>query len=198
MEFNYLEFLNNFQYNSILILSFFFICFCTLILKYITNGASNKLLFSTYRSSLLNPLTYVRFFTHILGHQSWKHFSNNFILILLVGPIIEEKYGTENLLIMILITAFVTGVVHNLISKNRLLGASCINFMLIVLSSFTNLEIGKIPITFILIFLFYIVDEIIDTILQKDDNISHMGHVIGAICGCVFGFYLMHYNSFFS
>ena len=196
MEFNYLNFLNNFQYNSILILSFFFICFCTLILKYITNGASNKILFSTYRSSLLNPLTYIRFFTHILGHQNWKHFSNNFILILLVGPIIEEKYGTENLLIMILITAFVTGVIHNLLSKNRLFGASCINFMLIVLSSFTNLETGKIPITFVLIFLFYIVDEIIDTITQKDDNISHMGHVIGALCGCIFGFYFMHYNSF--
>lgn len=189
-SYEYLEFLKNFQYNSILILSFFFICLCTLILKYVTNGSSNKLLFSTYRSSPFNPLTYVRLFTHILGHQNWKHFSNNFVLILLIGPIIEEKYGTQNLLIMIAITAVSAGIIHNLISKNRLLGASCITFMLIVLSSFTNLQTGKIPITFILIFLFYIVDEIIDGIFEND-NISHMGHIIGAICGCIFGFYFM-------
>ena len=60
--------------------------------------------------------------------------------------------------------------------------------MLIVMSSFVNIEAGKIPITLVLIFIFYIVNEIIDGIFKKD-NISHAGHIIGAICGCIFGFY---------
>ena len=62
--------------------------------------------------------------------------------------------------------------------------------MLIILSSFTNLQAGKIPLTLVLVFLFYIVNEIIDGIIKKD-NVSHLGHIIGAVCGCLFGFYLV-------
>lgn len=185
-----MEYLEYFQYNSVLILSFFFISLLALILKYVTKGFTNNLLFSTYRSSPLNPLTYVRLFTHVLGHQDWKHFSNNFVYILLIGPIIEEKYGTLNLLGMILITAGIIGIINNLFTKNKILGASSIVFMLIVLSSFTNIQAGKIPITLILIFIFYIVNEIINGVFKKD-NVSQMGHLLGAVCGCVFGFYFM-------
>ena len=192
-----MELINYLQYNSVLILTFFFLSFAALILKYITMGSSNRYLFSSYRSSLLSPLTYVRFFTHILGHSDWKHFSNNFLYILLIGPMIEEKYGTINLLIMMLITAGVTGIINHMIGRKRILGASGIVFMLIMMSSFVNIQIGKIPITLILIFVFYIVNEIIDGVLKKDD-VSHAGHIIGAICGTIFGFmYFYQGNTFF-
>lgn len=190
-----MELVNYFQYNSVLILTFFFASFAVLILKYITLGKSNDLLFSSYRSSLLNPFTYIRLFTHILGHSDWKHFSGNFLYILLIGPMIEEKYGTMNLLIMILITAGVTGIINHLSGKKKILGASGIVFMFIILSSFVNIEAGKIPITLILIFIFYIVNEILDGIF-KDDNVSHVGHIIGAICGCVFGFMYFQNSNF--
>ena len=176
------------SYNSVLILTYFFICLISYILNILSSGKTNDLLFSSYRSSLLNPLTYLRFFTHIIGHENWKHFSGNFLYILLIGPMIEEKYGTINLLIMIIITAGITGIINSLFTKKKILGASGIVFMLIVLSSFVNLETGKIPITLIMIFLFYIVNEIIDG-LFKNDKVSHLGHLIGAICGIVFGFY---------
>ena len=182
-----MEYLGYFQYNSVLILSYFFISFVALILKYLTGGKTNDWFFSSYRSSPLNPLTYIRMVTHVLGHQDFKHFSNNFVYILLIGPIIEEKYGTRELLMMIIITAIVIAIINLLFSKNRILGASGIVFMLIVLSSFTNLQTGKIPVTLIMIFLFYIVNEIIDGIFKKD-NVSHLGHILGAVCGCVFGF----------
>ena len=77
-----MELINYLQYNSVLILTFFFISLGALILKYITMGSSNKILFSSYRSSLANPLTYIRMFTHIFGHSDWKHFSGNFLYIL--------------------------------------------------------------------------------------------------------------------
>ena len=67
--------LKYFQYNSKLILSYFFISFVVLVLSWITNKKSNDLLFSTYRSSIFNPMTYIRLFTHVLGHDNWKHFS---------------------------------------------------------------------------------------------------------------------------
>ena len=149
-----MELINYLHYNSVLILTFFFVSFAALILKYITLGASNKILFSSYRSSFANPLTYVRMITHVFGHSDWKHFSNNFIYILLIGPMIEEKYGTINLLIMILITAIITAIINNIVGRKRILGASGIVFMLIMLSSFANIQSGKIPITLILMFIF--------------------------------------------
>ena len=69
-----MEYLGYFQYNSVLILSYFFISFVALILKYLTGGKTNDWFFSSYRSSPLNPLTYVRMVTHVLGHQDFKHF----------------------------------------------------------------------------------------------------------------------------
>lgn len=184
-----MEVLNYLQYNSVLILSYFFLSFGVLVLSYFTKKKSDNLLFCSYRSSIFNPLTYVRLFTHVLGHDGWKHFSNNFLYILLIGPMIEEKYGTLHLLIMILITAGVTGVINSLVGRKRILGASGVVFMFIVLSSFVNIEAGKVPITLILIFLFYIVNEILDGLFKKD-NVSHLGHLIGAVCGFVFGFYI--------
>ena len=115
---------------------------------------------------------------------------NNFLYILLIGPMIEEKYGSINLLIMILITAAVTGIINSIIGKYRLLGSSGIVFMLIILSSLVNLKSGMIPITLILIFIFYIANEIFSGLFKKD-NVSHLGHIIGAICGCIYGFYIM-------
>ncbi len=184
------EALKYLSYNSVLIISYFIICLISYILNIVTNSKTNDVLFSSYRSSLLNPLTYIRFFTHVIGHENWKHFSSNFLYILLIGPMIEEKYGTVNLLIMMLITAGITGLINSIFSNKKILGASGIVFMLIVLSSFVNLEAGKIPITLILIFIFYIVNEIIDG-LFKNDKVSHLGHLLGAVCGFIFGFYWM-------
>lgn len=182
-----MELINYFQYNSILILTYFFLSVGTLILKYVTLGKSNTILFSSYRSSPFNPLTYIRLFTHVLGHENWKHLSNNFLYILLIGPMLEEKYGTYNLLVMILITAAIIGIINSILGNKRILGASGIVYMFIIMSSFVNIQTGKVPITLILIFIFYIVNEIIDGMF-KEDNVSHLGHIIGALCGGFFGY----------
>ena len=178
--FNYLE------YNSLIILSFFFISLISLILNILTKGKSNDLFFSTYRSSLLNPLTYLRLVTHIFGHANWNHFTHNFLYILLIGPMIEEKYGSLNLLIMILITATIIGLFNSIFTRNKILGASGITFMLIVLSSFVNFSTNKIPLTFILIVLFYVVDEI--RLLGAKDSVSHGSHFLGALCGFIISY----------
>ncbi len=176
------------QYNSLVILSYFFLSLFVLLLGYISKGKSTYF-FSSGRGKAFSLVTYVRMFTHILGHADWNHFRNNFIYILLVGPMIEEKYGSLPLLKMILITAFVTALINIIFSKKDILGASGIAFMLILLSSLVNIQSGKIPLTFILIFFFYVVSEVIDGIFKKD-NISHLSHLIGAICGFVYGYYL--------
>lgn len=183
-------YLSYFQYNSVVILTYFFICLGIMLIHQITGGESTKHFFSTSSSSsLLNPITYVRFITHIFGHGDWNHFMHNFLYILLVGPMVEEKYGSYNLIIMIGICAVVDAIINKLFCPNtRTYGASGIVFMLIVLSSFVNIEAGKIPLTLVLIVLFYLVDEVFKGLFKKD-NVSHLGHLIGGVCGIVFGFY---------
>ena len=181
------------QYNAVVILSYFFICLVILILDKLVQGRLVNNLFSTGRNdSLLNPLTYFKLISHSLGHSSWEHLYNNFLKILLIGPLIEEKYGSLNLLIMIILTSLIIGIINRIFSKNRILGASGIAYMLIVLCSFVNIESGKIPITVVLIILFFVVDEIINLLKRKKDGISHLGHVTGAICGILLGILSMN------
>ncbi|MFI3175643.1 MAG: rhomboid family intramembrane serine protease, partial [Bacillota bacterium] len=86
------------SFNSPVVLIFVFVCAGTLVLNTVTGGWSNQYLFSVYRSSLMDILSYVRVFGHIVGHANFAHFFNNITLILLVGPLLEEKYGGANLL----------------------------------------------------------------------------------------------------
>lgn len=134
-----------------------------------------------------NPLTWPRLFTHVLGHAGWEHYIGNFMLILLIGPILEEKYGSKDLLFMILFTAAITGILQIILFPGQvLLGASGVVFMLIILGSITNYQAGKIPITFILVMILYIGKEVFASF--GADQVSQFAHIIGGICGAVFGF----------
>ncbi len=137
--------------------------------------------------SFSNPLTWPRLFTHVLGHAGWEHYVGNFMLILLIGPILEEKYGSKDLLLMIVFTAFITSILQIVIFPNQvLLGASGIVFMLIILGSITNYQAGKIPVTFILVMVLYVGKEIYSSF--GADQVSQFAHIIGGICGAIFGF----------
>lgn len=181
--------LKKIKYNSPVILSFTLLSFCILILGYFTSGVSTSLLFCVYRSSPLDPLFYIRLFTHVLGHVDWQHFLNNFMLILLVGPMLEEKYGSKKLLGMIMFTAFITGLMNVFFFNTALLGASGIVFMMILLSSFVNMRTGGIPLTLILVATAYIGNEIMSGMISQD-HISQLTHIVGGICGCGLGFIL--------
>ena len=122
-------------FNSPVVLGFIFICLAVLILGYATLGMSNELLFMTYHSGLTNPMTYIRFFTHVLGHSGWEHYIGNAAYILLLGPMLEEKYGSKKLLQVIVITALVTGVMNYILFPQvALCGASGVVFAFIILS----------------------------------------------------------------
>lgn len=188
-----MKLLKKVQYNSPVVLTFTFIALIAMILGMITGKNSTALLFSVYRDSLLNPLFYLRLFTHVLGHADWGHYTSNFMIILLIGPILEEKYGSKKILYMIILTAFITGLINVIFfPTSALLGASGIAFMLILLSSFTNFKSGTIPLTFIVVSIAYIGNEIMKGVFSND-NISQITHIIGGICGAFFG-YLMSKN----
>lgn len=179
--------------NSPVILGFTMICLIALILSQITAGITNNLFFSVYHSSLMNPLTYVRFIGHIFGHAGWEHFIGNIMLILVVGPLLEEKYGSWNMVFVIISTAIVTGLVNYIFFPNiQLLGASGIVFAFILLSSITSIREGSIPLTFILVTVVYIGGQVYDGVFMKD-NIANLTHILGGIMGAGLG-YIMNKN----
>ncbi|MBR4374367.1 MAG: rhomboid family intramembrane serine protease [Treponema sp.] len=184
------------SFNSPVILIFTLLCFAVLILGIITKDITTVSFFSVYRSPLFNPLTYLRMFTHVLGHAGWEHFFSNITMILVIGPLLEEKYGSENILFVILATALATGIVHFIFFPGiRLLGASGVVFAFILLSSFTSTEEGKIPATFILVAVIYLGQQIFSA-LFVNDNISNLGHILGGIVGSVLGF-IMNKNKMY-
>ncbi len=176
------------SFNSPVILSFTAISFTALLLGYVTKGASTDALFSVYRSSLLDPLTYVRLIGHVFGHAGWEHFIGNIMLFLVVGPLLEEKYGSYNILFVMLVTALVTGIGNCIFFPGRqLLGASGVVFAFILLSSFTSYKGGSIPLTFILVAVIYLGQQVYEGIFLQD-NVSNLTHIFGGVIGAGLGY----------
>lgn len=178
--------MNKITFNSPVILSFVLISGIALIANYMTLGWSNTMFFTIYRTSFTDPLFYLRLFTHVLGHAGWEHYYSNMILILLVGPILEEKYGSWQLLSVIVAVALVTGIVHILLPEDSgLLGASGVVFAFILLASVTGTGKG-LPVTLIVAAALYISKEIYTGIISHD-SISQLTHIIGGSIGAVYG-----------
>jgi len=148
------------------------------------------LVFSTHAASFSDPLTYLRLFTHVLGHSGVEHLVSNMMLILLLGPALEEKYGAKNLILMILTVALVTGLLHNLLfPATLLLGASGVAFAMILLTSFSGFRDGEIPLTFILVAVLYLGRQIWQGITVRD-QISNLSHIAGGLVGSCAGWLL--------
>jgi membrane associated rhomboid family serine protease len=136
-----------------------------------------------------NIRNWVTLVTHVIGHANWTHLVSNFSFILLIGPILEEIYGTFPVLLMIFITALVTGVLNVLLFTTGLLGASGVVFMMILLASFTNFNKGEIPLTFILVLILFVGKEIFNMFGNSNGNISEFAHIAGGFIGSLFGFF---------
>ena len=176
------------RYNAPTTLTFTFLCALVLVLSMIFPGLA-KAWFSVPGRGGFDPQSvraYVRLVSHIFGHADINHFLSNFAFILLLGPILESTYGSRGLVIMIAITALVTGVLNILIFPTGLMGASGIVFMMILLASFTNFNKVELPLTFILVMVLYLGREVLNAF--KDNNISEFGHIIGGLCGSIFGY----------
>jgi membrane associated rhomboid family serine protease len=180
------------KYNAPTTLTFAFVCAVVLILNQtILKGiAPSQSLFAVGPRgsfSVKSVRCGITLFTHVIGHADWNHLISNFSLILLIGPILEANYGSRALLLMIACTALITGVLNTLLFPSYLMGASGIVFMMILLASFTNFNEGEIPLTFILILILYIGREVFNSFRQ--DNISEFAHIVGGLCGSLFGFF---------
>lgn len=180
--------INKIKFNAPTVLTFTILSFIVLLISQMTDGEFAMKYFSSYRGSLASPLTYFRTVSHVLGHANFQHWFYNMSLILVIGSMLEEKYGSLIIAESILITALVTGIINMVFFSTALLGASGVVFMMIVLGSISGIkEDGEIPLSFILVLLMYIGQEVYQGVVNVD-NISQLTHIIGGLSGAVLGF----------
>lgn len=158
-----------FTFNSPVILSFSLLCVAFLLINPLAEKLATLPMFG------------------IFIHANWQHMFGNLMLLLLIGPIVEEKYGSLITSTMIILTALITWGINDFLFPNEIIiGASGIVFMFIMLAPITNIKGKEIPITLILVALIYLGQEIVNSF--KDDNISQFGHIVGGVCGIIFGY----------
>lgn len=176
------------SYNAPVTLTFALLCLLVLGIDNLTGGWVTANLCSVYRCSLNNVWAFLRFFGHVLGHGGYAHFIGNIVLILVLGPGLEDRYGSFPIMWAIVLTAFVSGMIQFIFFPGTaLLGASGVVFMMIMLASFGGMRSGTIPLTLILVAIFYLGGELWDAIFVED-NVSQLTHIIGGLCGTVIGF----------
>ena len=177
------------RYNAPVTLTFALLATIILLLDQLLRLGLTQALFivpGRHAFTVSDPVNIFRLFSHVLGHVNWEHLLGNFAIILLIGPILEEKYGTLSMLAMIITTAFVTGILNVILFPTGLLGASGVVFMMILLASFTNIRNKEIPLTFILILIIYLAREFLSSF--QENEISEFAHIVGGLCGSMFGF----------
>lgn len=126
-----------------------------------------------------------RLFSHVLGHGSWHRLFANMALLLLLGPILEQKYGHGRLLLLIAATAVVTGLINVVFSSTGIYGASGVVFMLLALVAMVDIRRGELPLTFVLVAILFVGYEFLG--LLGMDRVSQFVHVFGAAVGVAAG-----------
>lgn len=175
------------RYNAPVVLTFTLLAVAVQVLGTLTGNTSTQL-FAAAPPSFHPPyaIQYLGLVTHPLGHAGWSHLFGNFMLVLLLGPLLEERHGSWPLLQMMLITALVTGLCNALFFDTYLVGASGIVFMFILLGSMSNFRRGEIPLTFVLVAVIFLGRELVN-IFQLDE-VSQFAHIAGGLMGAGFGF----------
>ncbi|RPJ09303.1 MAG: rhomboid family intramembrane serine protease [Spirochaetaceae bacterium] len=145
---------------------------------------------STYPFNFFS-LDLLRLISYTIGHGSWEHLIGNMSFMLLIGPVLEEKYGSVRIFIMMVITAVASGLFNVFFLPDPSLGASGIVFMLILLISITNVRKGEIPLTLIAVIAVFVTKEIFSMLFEKN-NINEIAHLLGGLFGGFFGFLFAH------
>ena len=183
-------------YNAPVTLTFSLLCIAVIFLKqklqnlpviFTAPGCQT----SDFAFNWKDPVHYARLVLHVFGHTDWNQLTGNLAFILLLGPSLEDKFGSGLLALMMAITAFGSGIINACFIPSVLMGASGIVFMMILLSSVStvNIDKTKIPLTFILVCLIYIGKEFLIHEEAGTAAVITIAHVAGGICGSILGFF---------
>lgn len=116
----------------------------------------NYLLTPTPVFSIRDPLVILRTIIYIFGETDKVYLFTNLLFIILIGPVMEERYGSVIIGIMFFVAAFVTGSMSACFCKVAYRGCSSVVFMLLLLNAmmfFTKKTISATSITMVVLFI---------------------------------------------
>ena len=176
------------KYNAPVTLTFALLSLLALALNELTDGWTTQNLFCFYKSSLSDYLTYPRAVLHVLGNTSLTTCTGNVIVLLVIGPAAEERFGSAKVLTAVLLTAIAGALIMwFLFPDATLMGASGVLFMMMVLASFASMRGGAIPITLILVLVLYLGSEVVRAI-SGEAGLQELTHIAGGVVGMLLGF----------
>ena len=139
-----------------------------------------------------NIKDYITLLSHALGNSSISTLLLNMILALILGPVLEERYGSPVMILMSVITTLIAGVLTACLGNTPLSGFQSIVIMMIFLSSLQPFQKKDLQISWIAVIIFYLVMDFIDlsdsnfTTVQK--LISPAIELCAGLAGSLFGF----------
>lgn len=131
-------------------------------------------------------MSYFRLFSYVFGAKSISVLISNLILVLILGPAMEERYGSVVIGIMMIVSSIFSGVLNACFASESLEGSISIIFMFIFLNSFMSFSKKKVPVSFVAVFVLFVLSEC----LNKNFNeiIGTLIAISGGLCGSLFAF----------
>lgn len=177
------------RYNAPVVLTFSLLAIAILLLSTTLMPRLNYQYFATGGGMHWGSIAdWFRLFSHSLGHGNWTQLTSNLAFILLLGPLLEARYGSGRLLLLLLITALATGLLNLLLFKAGLMGASSIVFMLILLVGMMDLRAGTLPLTLVLLAIIFLSHEAMAA--WRDHNLAQAAQLVGGAVGAGVGLLL--------
>ena len=132
------------------------------------------------------PLSYLRLLLYIFGSESEASsvLFTNLILIMLLGPAMEERYGSAIIGIMIFVSALFAGVLNACFCETSLIGAVPLVSMMIFLNAFMSFSKKKFPLSFAAVMLFFVLLQI----FSGAGAVQIIICIAGGLCGSLFAF----------
>ena len=197
-------------YDAPVTLSFVIVCALIFLLNIILakSGKSlglEKLLASpTSQAGVLpfivkQPVSYLRLLLYIFGSQTGGLVSGvadgvfsggasvlftNLILIMLLGPAMEERYGSVIIGIMIFVSALFSGVLNACFCEASLVGSVPVVSMMIFLNAFMSFSKKKFPLSFTAVMVFFVLLQI----ASGAGAVRIIICIAGGLCGSLFAF----------
>jgi len=132
------------------------------------------------------PLSYVRLLFYIFGAAAGgaSLLFTNLILIMLLGPAMEERYGSVIIGIMIFVSALFAGVLNACFCETSLVGAVPLVSMMIFLNAFMSFSKKKFPLSFAAVMVLFVLLQI----FSGAGAVQIIICIAGGLCGSLFAF----------
>jgi membrane associated rhomboid family serine protease len=182
-----------FVYDAPVTLSFIIIALLFFIISLIAPKAGiQELLVAPSASgaakfSFTNIKSILGLFLYIFNGKDRLLLFTNLLFVALIGPSMEERYGSFIIGIMMFVSGIFAGVLNACFCKDPMYGCSSIVFMLVLLNALMNFSKNKITGTALSMLILFILRE---AFIENHPN-KALGVIIvlaGGLCGSLFAF----------